>query len=51
MKILLYCLTWPDVLSVAAKTVVIYDPLQEPEVHEVTFADEAKFESWLGELK
>jgi hypothetical protein len=38
-------------LLVSAKTIKIYDPLQDPELYDVTFFSEAKFDSWLGESK
>jgi len=34
--------------SVPAKTIKIYDPLQDPELYDITFFSEAKFDSWLG---
>jgi len=34
--------------SVSAKTIKIYDPVQDPELYDITFFSEAKFDSWLG---
>jgi len=38
----------PASQTVLAKTIKIYDPLQDPELYDVTFFSEAKFDSWLG---